>query len=321
MKIVALERMSIGDDIDFSGFEKYGEFVSYDLTTVEQIEERADKAEAILVNKLPINEKTIANLTDLKLVMLTATGTDNVDIPYCASRGIEVRNVKGYSTASVVQHTFASLFYVLEKLNYYDQYVKSGEYVNSKIFCNIDERFYELEGKTWGIVGLGNIGRKVADIAKAFGCRVVYYSTSGANANPDYERVDLDELLSESDIISIHAPLTDKTRNLFNKDLFKKMKNTAYLVNMGRGPIVNEQDLADALNNDEIAGAALDVLCKEPMASDNPLLAIKDSRKLLITPHSAWASKEARQRLIDLDVENVKSYLEGGDFNLVTPRK
>lgn len=320
MKIVALERMNIGDDVDVSGFEQFGEFVVYGLTTKEQIEERAQGAEVIIVNKLPINETTIANLPDLKLVVITATGTDNVDINYCASRGIQVRNVKGYSTAAVVQHTFASLFYVYEKLNYYDNYVKSGEYVNSPIFCNFDEKFSELEGKTWGIVGLGNIGRRVADVAKAFGCRVIYYSTSGRNSNADYERVELDELLSQSDIISIHAPLTPATNNLFNKDLFEKMKNTAYLVNMGRGPIVNEVDLAYALDNGLIAGAALDVLCKEPMTADNPLLKIQDSRKLLITPHSAWASVEARQRLIDLDVENVKSYLEGGDFNLVTPK-
>lgn len=320
MKIVALERMTVGEDVDVSGFEQFGEFVVYELSTKEQIEERAQGAEAIIINKLPINETTIANLPDLKLVLLTATGTDNVDVNYCASRGIQVRNVKGYSTAAVVQHTFASLFYIYEKLNYYDNYVKSGEYIKSPFFCNFDERFCELEGKTWGIVGLGNIGRKVADIAKAFGCKVIYYSTSGRNSNADYERVELDELLAQSDIISIHAPLTPATQNLFNKDLFAKMKKTAYLVNMGRGPIVNEADLADALINGQIAGAALDVLCKEPMTEDNPLYKIKDSNKLIITPHSAWASVEARQRLIDLDVENVKSYLEGGDFNLVTPK-
>ena len=320
MKVVALERMSIGEDIDLSGFEQFGEFVTYELSTKDQIEERAKGAEVIIINKLPINEETIANLNELKLVVLTATGTDNVDINYCASRGIEVRNVKGYSTSVVVQHTFASLFYVLEKLNYYDNYVKSGEYIKSPIFNHFDEKFWELDGKVWGIVGLGNIGRGVADVAKAFGCKVIYYSTSGRNSNSDYDRVELDELLEQSDIISIHAPLTPETRNLFNRDLFKKMKKSAYLVNMGRGPIVNEEDLVEALNNNEIAGAALDVLCKEPMAEDNPLLKIQDSRKLLITPHIAWASVEARQRLIDLDVENIKSYLAGGDFNLVTPK-
>lgn len=317
MKIVALELMNIGYDIDISKFDSFGEFVKYDLTTREQIYERCVDADVIIINKLPINETTIGDLKNLKMVMVTATGTDNVDKEYCAKRGIQVRNVKGYSTTVVVQHTFATLFYVLEKLNYYDNYVKSGEYTKSPIFCNLDKKFFELKDKTWGIVGLGDIGKGVANVAKAFGCKVVYYSTSGRNANPDYERVDFDELLANSDIISIHAPLTDATKNLFNKDAFKKMKKTAYLVNMGRGPIVNEQDLLEALNDDEIAGAALDVISKEPMEETNPLLNCKDSNKLIITPHIAWASVEARQRLMDMVAENLQSFIDGGDLNLV----
>ena len=317
MKIVALELMNIGYDIDISKFDSFGEFVKYDLTTKEQIYERCVDADVIIINKLPINETTIGDLKNLKMVMVTATGTDNVDKEYCAKRGIQVRNVKGYSTTVVVQHTFATLFYVLEKLNYYDNYVKSGEYTKSPIFCNLDKKFFELKDKTWGIVGLGDIGKGVANVAKAFGCKVVYYSTSGRNANPDYERVDFDELLANSDIISIHAPLTDATKNLFNKDAFKKMKKTAYLVNMGRGPIVNEQDLLEALNDDEIAGAALDVISKEPMEETNPLLNCKDSNKLIITPHIAWASVEARQRLMDMVAENLQSFIDGGDLNLV----
>lgn len=317
MKIVALELMNIGYDIDISKFDSFGEFVKYDLTTKEQIYERCVDADVIIINKLPINDTTIGDLKNLKMVMVTATGTDNVDKEYCAKRGIQVRNVKGYSTTVVVQHTFATLFYVLEKLNYYDNYVKSGEYTKSPIFCNLDKKFFELKDKTWGIVGLGDIGKGVANVAKAFGCKVVYYSTSGRNANPDYERVDFDELLANSDIISIHAPLTDATKNLFNKDAFKKMKKTAYLVNMGRGPIVNEQDLLEALNDDEIAGAALDVISKEPMEETNPLLNCKDSNKLIITPHIAWASVEARQRLMDMVAENLQSFIDGGDLNLV----
>ena len=317
MKIVALEMMSIGEDINVSAFNDFGEFITYQLTYPDEIYDRASDADVIIVNKLPINESTIADLTNLKLVLITATGTDNIDKDYCKSRGIQVRNVKGYSSPAVVQHTFASLFYVLEKLNFYDNYVKNGDYVKSPIFCNLDQKFWELSGKTWGIVGLGAIGRGVADIAKAFGCKVIYYSTSGRNANPDYERVELDELLSQSDIVSIHAPLTAQTKGLFNKDAFTKMKKSAYLVNVGRGPIVDEEALVWALNNDEIAGAALDVISKEPMAADNPLLEIKDSNKLIVTPHIAWATVEARQRLMDLVVENLKSYLDGGDFNLV----
>lgn len=321
MKIVALELMSIGDDVDISKFEQFGEFIRYEFTTKEQIVERAKDADVIIVNKLPINESTISELNNLKLVLITATGTDNIDISYCASRGIEVRNAKGYSTTTVVQHTFAALFYVYEKLRFYDDYVKTGEYAKCPIFCNFDQRFDELADKTWGIVGLGNIGKGVAAVAKAFGCRVIYYSTSGKNNNSDYERVSLDELLEQSDIISIHAPLNDATRNLFNKDTFKKMKNTAYLVNMGRGPIINDADLVDALNTNEIAGAALDVLSKEPILPDNPLMTFKDSNRLLVTPHIAWASLEARTRLMNDMVKNLESHLAGGDFNLVTPGK
>lgn len=317
MKVVALETMSMGDDIDFSRFEKFGEFVKYDLTKPEQIRARAGDAEVIIVNKLKMNESTMSGLDKLKLILITATGFDNIDVEYCKSRGIQVRNAKGYSTVSVVQHTFASLFYIFEKLNYYDAYVKNGEYVNSPTFDHLGRTFYELDGKTWGIVGLGNIGRGVAAIAQSFGCRVIYYSTSGKNNNDEYERVDFDTLLEQSDVISIHAPLNAVTRNMFCADAFKKMKNTAYLVNVGRGPIVNDADLIVALNNNEIAGAALDVLVNEPITADSPLLSCKDSDKLFITPHIAWGSVESRNRLIDIMKENLESYIAGGDFNRI----
>lgn len=315
MKIVALEIKNIGADVDLSKYNDLGDFVQYDLTSVDQIEERAGDADVLIINKLPINESTIGNFKNLKLVCITATGFDNVDVKYCNSMGIEVCNVKGYSTSSVVQHTFASLFYIYEKLNYYDAYVKSGEYAKCNIFTHIDEVFYELEGKTWGVVGLGNIGRGVANVAKAFGCKVIYYSTSGKNSNSDFERVDFDALLSESDIISIHSPLTDATRNLFSTEAFKKMKSSAYLVNVGRGPIVDEAALVKALNDNEIAGAALDVVSKEPISADNPLLAIKDSKKLLITPHIAWASLEARTRLMDEVYLNIKAFMNNEKRN------
>ena len=319
MKIVALEIMNIGDDIDTTRFKDFGEFISYDLSKPEQIKERGKDADILMINKLPINEETIGELDNLKMVLITATGTDNVDIEYCTRRGIQVRNAKGYSTTVVVQHTFAALFYVLEHLNYYDNYVKSGDYTKSLTFCNFDERFYELNGKTWGIAGLGNIGKNVAKVAAAFGCKVIYYSTSGKHDDPEVRRVDFDELLRESDIISVHAPLNDATRNLFNLSAFKKMKKTSFLVNMGRGPIVNEADLLKALEDDEIAGAALDVLSKEPMDIENPLLKYKDSNRLLITPHIAWASYEARERLMGDMYKNIRSYIDGGDFNLVNP--
>lgn len=319
MKIVALEIMNIGDDIDTTRFKDFGEYVSYDMTKPEQIKERAMDADILMINKLPMNESTIGELNNLKMILVTATGTDNVDIEYCTKRGIQVRNAKGYSTTVVVQHTFAALFYVLEHLNYYDRYVKSGAYTKCPTFCNFDERFYELEGKTWGIVGLGNIGKGVAKVASAFGCKIIYYSTSGKHDDPDYERVDFDTLLGQSDIVSIHSPLNDATRNLFDTAAFKKMKKTAFLVNMGRGPIVNEDDLLKALNENEIAGAALDVLSKEPMLDTNPLLKYTDSNRLLITPHIAWASYEARERLMSDMYKNIQSYIDGGKFNLINP--
>lgn len=317
MKIVALERASYGEDIDLSMFNDFGEFDMYDFSTPEEMQDRAKDAEAIIINKMPINVKTIGNLPKLKLVLEAATGYDNVDIEYCKSRGIEVRNAKGYSTDSVVMHTFASFFYVCEKLKYYDEYVKNGDYCNSPTFVHYGPSFYELKGKTWGIVGLGNIGKGVAKVAESFGCKVVYFSTSGKNNDDHYTRVELDELLKESDIISIHAPLNDVTRDMFNAEAFNKMKKSAILVNVGRGPIVNDGDLVNALNNGVIAGAALDVLSKEPMLEDNPLLAIKDSNKLIVTPHIAWASVEARCRLMDEVYKNIQSYLEGGNYNLL----
>lgn len=315
MNIVMLERKNIGADVDLSKFDALGAVTVYETTKAEQIAERAKDAEVLIVNKLPINKETIGTLDRLKLLCITATGTDNVDIPYCTGRGIAVCNCKGYSTASVVQHTFAALFYVFEKLRYYDDYVKSGEYCRADIFTHFAETFYELKGKTWGIVGLGDIGRGVARAAEAFGCKVVYYSTSGRNTTKDYEQADFETLLTKSDIISIHAPLNAATQNLFSKEAFLKMKKTSYLVNMGRGPIVNETDLVEALSENQIAGAALDVISAEPMKSDNPLLKLQDSRKLFVTPHIAWATIEARTRLMDEVYGNIRAFQNGGKRN------
>ena len=220
------------------------------------------------------------------------------------------RNVAGYSTESVAQHTFAMLFYLYEKLRYYDDYVKEEKYVNDVMFTHFERRFSQISGKTWGIIGLGNIGRRVADIAKLFGCHVIYYSTSGKNEQEGYERVSFDELLRTSDIVSVHAPLTDETLGLMNKEAFAKMKHTAFFINVGRGPIVVEKDLVDALNCGQIAAAGLDVLAVEPMAEDNPLRQIKDSEKLFITPHIAWASVEARTNLMNIILGQIKEFFE-----------
>lgn len=317
MKIVLLERNSLGVDIDVSRFREFGEFISYPVSILEDAAEKIEDADIIIVNKVPMDERTLANAKNLKLICETATGTDNVDLTYCRSRNIAVTNVKGYSTAAVAQHTFALLFYVLEKLSFYDQYVKSGEYASQLRFSNFDEAFYELDGKTWGIIGLGEIGRMVGRIAKAFGCRVIYYSTSGKNSSAEYERVDFETLLSESDIISIHCPLNDATRNLMTIDAFRKMKKSAYLINVGRGPVIKDEDLYEALEGGLIAGAGVDVLSREPISKENPLGKFMDSKKLIITPHMAWASTEARERLVEEVYENMKAYLAGEERNLV----
>ncbi len=308
LKIVFLDAKTIGEDIDLSGYEKLGEVVKYDFSTPEEARERTKDADVIILNKVVINEASIGEADHLKLVCVTATGTNNLDKEYLDKRGVAWCNVAGYSTETVAQHTFALLFYLLEHLNYYDQYVKAERYVNDTMFTHFAEVFHELNGMTWGVIGLGAIGRRVADIAKMFGCRVVYYSTSGKHDQPGYERVTFDTLLRESDIVSVHAPLDENTKDLMNKEAFDKMKSSAIFLNLGRGPIVVEKDLADALEQGSIAAAGLDVLCVEPMQEENPLRQIKDSNRLIITPHIAWASVEARTRLMQIIEGQIREF-------------
>lgn len=310
MKIVFLDAKTIGEDIDLSSFDALGEVVKYPFSTPEEARERTKDADVIVLNKVEINERSIGEAERLKLVCVTATGTNNLDKEYLAEKGIEWRNVAGYSTESVAQHTFALLFYLLEKMHYYDEYVKTEKYVGDVTFTHFANVFHEIAGMTWGIVGLGNIGRRVAEIARCFGCNVIYYSTSGKNHNDEYQRVEFDELLSKSDIVSVHAPLDENTRNLFDKSAFEQMKESAIFINVGRGPIVVEQDLVDALNEGQLAAAGLDVLSVEPMTEQNPLRSIKDSNRLIITPHIAWASVEARTRLMKTISGQIKEFFE-----------
>ncbi len=317
MKIVFLETDTLGNDVDLTPFDVLGEVVKYPRSDREENGNRIEDADVIIVNKIPMNEKNLWKAKKLKLICLTGTGTNIVDFSYTNSRGITVANVKGYSTPSVVQHTFALFFYVYEKLSYYDNFVKSGEYIRSDIFSNFNIKFHELAGKTWGIIGLGEIGRGVAEVAKLFGCRVIYYSTSGNNSNPDYERTDMDTLLTSSDVVSIHAPLNAGTRDLIGEEQLHRMKKSAVLLNLGRGPIVNENALARALKENWIAAAGLDVLSKEPMSENNPLYEIKDSTKLIITPHIAWATVEARQRVTEEVYQNILAFCRGEERNVV----
>lgn len=310
MNIVFLEVNTLGDDVDLSGFDKLGTVTKYPLSCPEKNAERIKNADVVVLNKIPVNESLLKDNTVTKLVCLTATGTNNVDFAYTNAHGITVKNVAGYSTESVVQHTFSLLFYLYEKLNYYDTFVKDGSYAKNDVFSHFLMSFHEIYGKTYGIIGLGTIGKRVAEVATSFGCNVIYYSTSGKNNYDKYKRVGLNELLSTSDIISIHAPLNDATRNLIGEKELHQMKKSGVILNLGRGGIIDEDALADAIHNDTIGGAGIDVLSSEPIKADNPLLKIKDSSKLIITPHIAWATCEARKRCADEVLKNIITYLE-----------
>ena len=317
MKISILERDSLGIDVDMSEIDKLGEVTVYPATTVENAVEHIGDADIIIANKLPLNAETLKGAVNLKFVAQTATGTNNVDFAYTNSKGIKVANVPSYSTDSVAQHTFALLLYLVEKMRFFDDYVKNGTYSRSNCFSCLDMIYPEIAGKTWGIIGMGAIGQKVAQIATVFGCKVICYSASGRTYDMPYEQVDFDTLLAKSDILSVHAPLNEYTKGLMNYDAFCKMKTSAYFINVGRGPIVVEEDLARALEEDQIRAAGLDVLCVEPMPLDNPLLKFKDSSKIIITPHVAWATSEARQRCVDVVTENIKAFLRGEEKNVV----
>lgn len=320
MKIVVLERHSVGTDIDVSSFQDFGEVTYHrNTTTPEEVIERVKEADIVIANKAPLNEATLFAAPNVKLICEFATGFDNVDLGYCKSRGIKVCNVKDYSTSAVAQHTIAMALYLMEHLPHYDNYVKSGAYGAQDRFSNFDLPFTELEGKTWGIIGMGNIGQKVAKIATAFGCNVIFHSVTGNSRVTEYEQVDFDTLLEKSDILSTHCPLSDLTRNIIDATALSKMKNTAILINVARGPVVDNDALYDALLKNTIAAAGLDVLREEPIRDTNPLSKIKDSNKLYITPHLAWASVEARTRLVGEVHKNIEAFLNGVDRNVVNP--
>ncbi|HQA08305.1 MAG TPA: D-2-hydroxyacid dehydrogenase [Syntrophomonadaceae bacterium] len=317
MKICILDAKTLGEDIDFEELEQLGSVSVYSVTPPDKVVERIKGCDIVITNKVILDANNLASAPTVRLICVSATGTNNIDLEYARQQKIMVCNVAGYSTRSVVQHTFTMLFYLLESPAYYDHYVKTNQYAESNIFTHLERPFWEIHGKTWGIVGLGTIGKSVAGLAQAFGCRVIYYSTSGHNINNEYERVDLAELLQRSDIISIHAPLNQNTLNLITYENIKLMKPHAIILNLGRGGIINEKDLARALNENLIGGAGLDVLESEPINRDNPLLKINNPEKLLITPHIAWASQEARHRLIHEIALNIQGFLQGSPRNQV----
>ena len=310
-EIVFLDVDTIGKVNNLKLLGKLGKLDIFETTEPSQVVERCLGKEIVITNKVEITAEIMSQLPDLRLICVAATGINNVDLNYAKQRGIEVKNVSGYSTDSVAQLTFTMLLYLINRPAYYDNYVKSGAYARSHSFTHHDEPFWELKGKRIGIIGLGTIGRQVARIAESFGMEVVFYSTSGRNNHISYKRFELDDLLKSSDVISIHAPLTTKTEGLITYEKMKLMRPCAILLNLGRGGIIVEKDLARALDENLIGAAGIDVLEQEPIAADNPLLKIYDRDKLLITPHMAWASREARELLVEKIARNIEVYLKG----------
>lgn len=317
MKIAVLEADSVGRDVSWDGLKQYGEVALYSATPDELVAERIKDADIVIPNKAKLTADVLSEADHLRLICEAATGYNNIDTDYCREHGIPVTNVRNYSTDIVAQHTFAMLLSLYDRLDYYSTYVEDGDYSRGRAFSNVSRPFHELAGSTYGIIGLGNIGRKVAQIATAFGADVIYYSASGHDQDVPYRRVDLDTLLSESDVVSIHAPLNEKTKGLIGREEFHRMKHTAVLINVARGPVVVESELARAINDCEISAAGIDVYEVEPLPKDSPLLLVRDRDRLLLTPHVAWGSVEARKRLVQDVCLSIESFLAGGDRSRV----
>jgi len=306
MNIVLLDTLTYGNT-SLAAFDTLGSVSTYATTTAQEVAQRVADAEVIVTNKVVISDEVMQSAPNLRLICVAATGMNNIDHEAAERRGISVKNVAGYSTDAVVQHTFSMLFYLMGHSRYYDEYVKSGQWQKEAVFTHIGPSFSELRGKTWGIIGLGEIGRSVANIAKAFGAKVIYYSTSGKNDNSEFEKTTLSRLIENSDVISIHAPLNPSTENLISHSELLQMKDGAVLLNLGRGGIVDEDALSVIIDVKPIY-VGLDVLIKEPMSTPHALLAVKHPERLYITPHIAWTSVEARERLIAATVENIRSW-------------
>ncbi len=304
MKIVFLDAATMGD-VSFAPIEQLGEFVCYDRSTPEEALERVGDCEVMIINKVKVTPELIDAAPKLRLICEAATGVNNIDLAYAAQKGIPVRNAVGYSTDSVVQATFMHILSLVGNAPYFDKVVKSGDYSASGLFTDVSVNWWELAGKTIGIIGLGNIGSRVAKVAEAFGMKVCYYSTSGTSHSKDYPSLQLDELMATSDVISIHAPLNERTDGLIGERELQLMKKSAFIVNMGRGGIVSEAALAKAIDEELIAGAALDVFVTEPLPQDNPLLHTRHPERLRLAPHVAWASAQARERLVGMIADNI----------------
>lgn len=304
MKIVFLDASTMGDT-PLNGIAALGELICYPTSSPEEALQRVKDCDVLIINKVKVTEELLTAAPKLKLICEAATGVNNIDLEAAAARGIPVKNVAGYSTGSVVQATFMHILSLAGNAPYFDSAVKGGAYSAGPIFTDVSKPFYELRGKTMGIIGLGHIGSRVASVATAFGMKAVYFSTSGTSHSKDYPSLPLDEVMGTADVISVHAPYNERTAGLIGERELRLMKPTAFIVNMGRGGIIDEAALAEAIDNDLIGGAALDVFVKEPLPADHPLLHTRHPEKLRFTPHTAWASVEARQRLADAIAKNI----------------
>ena len=309
MKIVFLDAISMGD-ASLEEIAALGELTCYPSSTAEEVRERVKDADVALLNKVIVDQAFLDAAPKLKLICEAGTGINNINVTLCDQRGVGVRNVAGYSTDSVAQVAWMHILNLLGRAFHYQSFVSSGAYSKNPVHVDYAHPFTEIAGKTLGIVGMGAIGQKVASIGQAFGMKVIYYSTSGTGHCKDYPCVPLEELLAQSDVISIHAPYNERTAGLIGYDQFKQMKPSAVLVNTGRGGIAVEADLARALNDGLIAGAALDVYVKEPLPLDSPLMQVKQPEKLLLSPHIAWYSREARARLAHEMAQNIITFFD-----------
>jgi|LGOV01.1.fsa_nt_gb glycerate dehydrogenase len=316
MNIVILDASTLGKVSNLQKLESFGSITSFGATKPEQTVERSRNADIVLTNKVVFDKEKLDQLPNLKLICITATGMNNVDLDYAKQKGIVVKNAVGYSTHSVSQVTFSMVLRLLSNLCKYDSYVKSRDYAHSPIFTHLANGFDEIHGKKWGIIGLGNIGRDVANIATAFGAEVTYYSTSGVKRDEKYESVSLDKLLEESDIISVHAPMNNLTSDLIDTAELNKMKSNAVLINVARGGIVNEKALVNALNENRIAGAGVDVFTSEPIEKKSPYFNVVNQDKIVLSPHIAWASTEARLNLIEKVIENIEEFIKDNKWKV-----
>ncbi len=317
MNIVALDGYTLNPgDLSWLGFESLGSFISYDRTPKEKVINRAKDAEAILINKVVITKEILNELPKLNYIGVLATGYNVVDVKSAIERNITVTNIPTYGTDSVAQMVFALLLELTQNVGLHSDSTRNGEWSKSDDWCYWKKPLIELRGLILGIIGLGRIGSAVAQLGRAFRMKVLANDTSLHVSLPEWiSIVELDEIFRESDVLSLHCPLTDENKEFVNAGKINLMKKSAFIINTSRGLLINENDLASALNDDRIAGAALDVLSKEPPDETNPLLSAKNC---IITPHIAWATKSARQRLMDIAVENLKAYLDGNPKNVIS---